>query len=90
MNNLELRDHITFQSDNQALMLDEGFDDACIGITEHTVSGDKKVYAVYDFDLLVEIIMNEWKLTQDEAMDYIGVNITATGAENYPMIFYSR
>ena len=61
MNNLELRDHITFQSDNQALMLDEGFDDACIGITEHTVGGDKKVYAVYDFDLLVDEIMAKIK-----------------------------
>lgn len=72
------------EANEEALFLDppETYDAAIIGRT----SGSFPV-AIYDYQLLIERLIDVEELTEEQAIDHIEYNILGSiGAENFPVV----
>lgn len=58
----------------------DGMAGACVGFSE-----DARL--IYDYDKMVEIIMEKWGLSQEEAVDYVDYNIVSMcSGEKMPIV----
>lgn len=57
------------------------YTDALIGLTDD-------YNAVYDFDLMVEWLINHDDMTAEDAADFISYNSSYCYGEHYPVIYY--
>lgn len=57
------------------------YTDALIGITSNN-------NAVYDYDLMIEWLVNHEDMDYEEAADFISYNSSYYYGENYPVIYY--
>lgn len=60
---------------------DPSYEDALIGLTD-------EYNAVYDFDLMVEWLMNHDDMTAEDAADFISYNSSYCYGAHYPVIYY--
>ena len=69
------------------LTLMDGFDDAFMGVGM-SFSQDKM--AVYDYDKVIEILVNEDEMTYDEAVEYFDFNIIGAYIGKETPVFIKR
>ncbi len=69
------------------LTLMDGFDDALMGVGM-SFSQDKM--AVYDYDKVIEILVNESEMTHDEAVEYFDFNIIGAYIGKETPVFIKR
>ena len=71
-------------TDNECLLAD-GYDDALIGISE-----GMNPLAIYDVDLCIKCLMEEDKLSEDEAMDHFYYNTVGSYVGEKTPIFMRK
>lgn len=72
--------------ENDQTMFADGFEGAVVGITY--TNGTRK--AVYDVDIMVAILMQRDKMTQEDAIEYLEYNVLNTYVgEGTPIYMYS-
>lgn len=59
------------------------YDTALIGVTYRTNQ------AVYDYEMMVEYLVNEENMTYDEAADFVSFNNSFFYGEGYPIVLHS-
>jgi hypothetical protein len=76
-------------SDHKAVMFrDPSFKKALIGVGYQNIGKGSKYFAVYNYDLMVEGLMEEDNMTSEEAVDFISYNTLGVGGDNFPVILY--
>lgn len=66
--------------DDVIIFSNPSYDDAFIGVTSTN-------QAVYDFDLMMQWLMEHEEMTEEDAADFISYNDSFSGA-GYPLILY--
>lgn len=62
---------------------DPSYDNALLGVTYNTNQ------AVYDYDKMIEHLMDVYNMTYEEAADFISYNCSFSYGEGYPLILCS-
>lgn len=81
---------LTELSEGKAMIFAEpNYDTALIGIGEIAEPGiPKKCLAVYDYQLMIQWVMNDFKICRDDAIEFIDFNTLGTSVVNNPIILY--
>jgi len=84
LNNPDIREHIVSITDDEEVLLLDGFDEAIIGITNRI---NTPVLAVYSWESIINILIERDGLSLDDAMEYTDFNILgAWVGERTPII----
>lgn len=82
MNQETARDKIIDAGYEDIIIFDNpSYDSALIGVTNFN-------QAVYDYDLMVEYLIDQEKMTEEEAVDFISYNSSYYVGQEYPLILF--
>ncbi len=71
----------------EPILLMDGFDEACIGISQRI---NEPMLAVYSYDKMVDVVMDKSGMDEDEAIEFVDFNcIGAWIGERTPIIVRS-
>lgn len=78
----DVKTYLSMNYPDDEIIIPEGYDEAFIGIG-YSYSG---VYACYNYEKVIEIIMGNSSMTYDEAIDFFDFNVIgAYTGENNPV-----
>ena len=80
---MTIREYIENEGYEDVIIFDNpSYDDAFIGITTNNI-------AVYDFNKMVEWLIQKEEMSYEEAVDFIYYNESFCYGEKYPIILFS-
>ena len=83
-------DNLAELSDGQAIVFTyPSYKTALVGIGQVSEqAGKQKYYAVYDYELMIEFVVKDFKICRQDAIEYIDYNTLGTSVVNNPIILY--
>lgn len=90
INTEKIYDNLVELSEGKAIIFTyPSYDTALVGVGEvRDKTGQAKYHAIYDYQLMVQWVIEHFKICRVDAIEYIDYNTLGTSAENYPIILY--